>query len=118
MLIILRMYINIWYIADYLIPLYSNSDITQRDMNIANNIKAVAGRHGKTISKIADEMGVAQSHLSRTINNERISLKDLEALADNIGCSVADFFQDEAVTPSAVITIDGKEYDIILREKK
>lgn len=87
-------------------------------MNIANNIKTVASRHGKTISMIAEELGVAQSHLSRTINNERISLKDLEALAEKIGCSVADFFHDDAGTPSAAITIDGKEYDIILRERK
>ncbi|MCR5158643.1 MAG: helix-turn-helix domain-containing protein [Prevotella sp.] len=63
-------------------------------MNIANNIKAAANAHGKTISSLATEMGVAQSHLSRTINNERISLKDMEALATLIGCEVSDFFND------------------------
>lgn len=74
--------------------------ISQFVMNIANNIKAVANRHGKTISQIAEEMGVAQSHLSRTINNERISLKDLEAISEKIGCKVADFF--EVSSPSHV----------------
>lgn len=69
-------------------------------MNIADNIKNVAKRHGKTISQIASEMGVAQPHLSRTINNERITLKDLEALASKIGCEVSDFFSSE----SSVIT--------------
>ncbi len=67
-------------------------------MNIANNIKAVASAHGKTISQLAEEMGVAQSHLSRTINNERISLKDLEAISERIGCKVGDFFES---TPSS-----------------
>lgn len=62
-------------------------------MNLASNIKAVANKYGKTISSIAEEMGVAQSHLSRTINNERISLKDMESIAEKIGCQVSDFFE-------------------------
>lgn len=70
-------------------------------MNLASNIKAVASAHGKTISSLATEMGVAQSHLSRTINNERITLKDMEALASLIGCEVSDFFNG---TPSPSLT--------------
>lgn len=65
-------------------------------MNISNNIKAIASKHGKTISQIAAEMNVAQSQLSRTINNERINLKDLQAIAGVIGCQVVDFFSEES----------------------
>jgi len=66
-------------------------------MKLAENIKRVAAEHGKTISSIAVEMGVAQSHVSRTINNTRITLQDLERISQAIGCEVQDFF----VTDSA-----------------
>ena len=67
-------------------------------MNIAENIKNVAKAHGKTVSQIASEMGVAQPHLSRTINNERITLKDLEMISEKIGCDVSDFFSSSTLT--------------------
>jgi len=63
-------------------------------MILAEKIKAVAKQHGKTISGMAAEMGVAQQHLSRTINNPRITLQDLEKIASLIGCSLNDFFAD------------------------
>lgn len=72
--------------------MHAEINITDNDMNISRNIKSVATKHGKNISQLAKELGVAQSHLSRTINNERISLKDLEAIAQKIGCEVNDFF--------------------------
>lgn len=64
-------------------------------MVIADKIKKVAATHGKTISQIASEMGVAQSQLSRTINNERISLKDIAAICDAIGCDMSEIFSKE-----------------------
>ena len=64
-------------------------------MKIANNIKAVAMEHGKSVSQLASDMGVLQPQLSRTINNPRITLEDMSKLADAIGCKVSDFFRDE-----------------------
>ena len=60
--------------------------------SLAEKIKSIANEHGKTISGMAGEMGVAQSHLSRTINNPRITLQDLQKIANVIGCNVSDFF--------------------------
>ena len=65
-------------------------------MNLAGRIKTVASSHGKTISQLAAEMNVAQPQLSRTINNERISLQDMVAISEAIGCEVSDFFTKQA----------------------
>lgn len=62
--------------------------------NIANRIKEKAKENGKTITSIAAELGVMQQALSRTINNPRITLEDLEKIAGAIGCSVSDFLED------------------------
>ena len=64
-------------------------------MNLATRIKTVAREHGKTITQIAEALNVLQPQLSRTINNPRISLEDLNKLAEAIGCKVSDFFRDE-----------------------
>ena len=71
-------------------------------MNIANNIKAVAKEHGKTISMLANEMNVLQPQISRTINNPRITLEDLSRLADAIGCNVSDFLKEEKENDRAI----------------
>lgn len=64
-------------------------------MNVAERIKAIIKNNGKTISAMAVEMGIKQQQLSRTINNPRITLADLEKIADVLGCDVSDFFADE-----------------------
>ena len=63
----------------------------------------MASKHGKTISQLAEELGVAQSHLSRTINNERINLKDLEIISEKIGCEVGDFFNNDSDKSTSII---------------
>lgn len=63
-------------------------------MKLADNIKKVAKAHGKTVTQLASELGVMQQQLSRTINNERITLKDLEMISEKIGCKVSDFFDE------------------------
>lgn len=68
-------------------------------MNIAERIKKVASTHNMGVGDIAKAMGIKQPQLSRTINNERINLKDLEAIASVIGCSVSDFFCDTITCP-------------------
>lgn len=81
-------------------------------MILAEKIKAVAKQHGKTISGMAAEMGVAQTHLSRTINNPRITLQDLEKIASLIGCSVNDFFADDKQQPQIICPHCGKPIKI------
>ena len=82
-------------------------------MVISERIKAIAKKHGKTVSSMAQEMGVAQQHLSRTINNPRITLQDMEKIAQHIGCDVADFFvQDDA--PPFICPHCGKPIKITL----
>lgn len=74
-------------------------------MNLANNIKRVAKDHGMTITQVAESLGVLQPQLSRTINNPRISLEDLNKLADVMGCQIGDFFSSEEET---AITVSSK----------
>lgn len=62
--------------------------------NLANKIRTVAKEHGTTISELAQKLGVMQPALSRTINNPRITLEDMERIAKAIGCSVTDFMKE------------------------
>ena len=66
--------------------------------DLANKIKEKAKENGKTITGIANELGVMQQALSRTINNPRITLEDLEKIAGVIGCNVADFLNTQTNT--------------------
>lgn len=72
-------------------------------MNLANGIKTVARAHGITITQLANELGVLQPQMSRTINNPRITVEDLQKIATVIGCSVGDFFRDESALQSKII---------------
>ena len=89
-------------------------------MNLANSIKSVAKKHGTTITQLANELGVLQPQISRTINNPRISLEDLSKIADVIGCKVGDFFMYEvengttAQASSFVCPHCGKEIKVTL----
>lgn len=91
-------------------------------MILAQKIKDVALVHGKTISQIAEELGVAQSHVSRLINNERITLRDMEKLSKTIGCKVGDFFRDEITqnnsAPNFTCPKCGCKLEIDIKEKE
>lgn len=65
----------------------------------ADKIRAQIKLHGKTQSDIAKELGVLPTNLTRTINNPRITLADLNKIADAIGCNVAEFFMDDYTPP-------------------
>lgn len=69
--------------------------VTTFVMDISQNIKDAAKAHNKTITQIASALGVLQPQLSRTINNPRITLADMQKIAQAIGCSVADFMKDD-----------------------
>lgn len=84
-------------------------------MNLANNIKSVARAHGVTITQLANELGVLQPQMSRTINNPRITAEDLQKIATVIGCSVGDFFRDEATSQHPVIVCPHCGKEMIIR---
>ena len=65
---------------------------------LANRIKEKAKENGMTITNIAERLGVMQQALSRTINNPRITLEDMEKIAAVIGCKVADFMEEKKDT--------------------
>ena len=66
--------------------------------NLANKIKDVAKEHGTSITEVASKLGVLQPAISRTINNPRITLEDLEKIAGVIGCKVTDFMEEQKDT--------------------
>lgn len=66
--------------------------------NLADRIKDAAKKHGTSITEVANKLGVLQPAISRTINNPRITYKDLTEIANAIGCKVSDFMNDEPNT--------------------
>lgn len=71
---------------------------------IADKIRAQIKLHGMKQTEVAKVLGVQPTNLTRTINNPRITLADLNKLAEVIGCNVADFFMDD-YTPSQPPTL-------------
>ena len=62
--------------------------------NLANKIKDAAKGKGMNITELANALGVKQPQLSRTINNPRITLDDMEKIAQAIGCKISDFIEE------------------------
>lgn len=82
------------------------------------NVKKVIKEKGFTIEKVAELLEVNRVGLTRSLDNNP-TVGTLRRVAEAIGCKVGDFFLDEIVTiaPAGTITIEGKEYDVILRKK-
>lgn len=82
------------------------------------NVKKVIKEKGFTIEKVAEILGVNRVTLTRSLDNNP-TVGTLRRVADAIGCKVGDFFLDETgdFTPTGTITIDGKVYDVILKER-
>ena len=59
-----------------------------------DKIRAQIKLHGKTQTEVAKALGFLSTNLTRTINNSRITLADLNKLAEATGCNVVDFFMD------------------------
>lgn len=84
-------------------------------MNLANNIKQLAKEHGITITQLANELGVLQPQISRTINNPRITVEDLSKIAGVLGCGVGDFFKDgDRAVPLLTCPHCGRELRVTL----
>lgn len=62
-------------------------------MEIAKVIKA----HGLSQMEVAQRMGISRQGLANALQrDEAINFKTLRAIADAVGCSVVEFFADEA----------------------
>lgn len=64
-----------------------------------DKIRAQIKLHGKTQTEVAKVLGVLPTNLTRTINNSRITLADLNKLAEATGCNVVDFFMSDYTLP-------------------
>lgn len=88
-------------------------------LNIVYNmdIKKVIKKHGWTLEKVASKMNISQPSLSSIINGNP-TLNKLQEIASIIGISVSELLADEGCTVNGgTLTINGKLYDVILREK-
>lgn len=82
------------------------------------NVKKVIREKGFTIEKVAELLEVNRVGLTRSLDNNP-TVGTLRRVAEAIGCKVGDFFLDETggFTPTGTITIEGKVYDVILKER-
>ena len=85
------------------------------------DIKGVIKAHGYTIEQVAKEWAnvngstTSQSALSQSINNNP-TIATLQKIANVIGCSVSDFFQDEVSSTYVVCPCCGKRIKIDLQD--
>lgn len=80
------------------------------------NIKKIIKSHGWTVEKVATKMGISQPSLSSIINGNP-TLAKLKEVASVIGIPVSELLADEDLNNCGTLTIDGKEYNIILKRK-
>lgn len=67
-------------------------------MKIKDAIKA----QGSNLSEVAKNLGITQSALSQTINNETITLKRVQEIAKVLHCSVAALVDDNAAETDTI----------------
>lgn len=80
------------------------------------NIKrAIKSRHLE-VKEVAIKMGISPVGLSQHINGNP-SVEVLERIASAIGCDISELFDSPCNPISGTLTIDGKEYNIILKRK-
>lgn len=85
------------------------------------NVSKIIRDKGYTIQQVADALGVARITVAKSItNNPKAST--LRAIADVIGCDIADFFEDErkhTTNKSALICpVCGAKLDICITAKR
>ena len=86
------------------------------------DVKKIIREKGFTIAQVAKKMGVTDMSLYQTLDGTpNPTVKTLQRIAEVIGCNVGDFFLDELENSSfknGTLTINGKECDVLLRERK
>ena len=84
------------------------------------DIKRIIKERGLTISKVAKKIGVSDMSLYQTLDGNP-TVGTLQRIADVLSCNVGDFFLDELESSSfknGTLVINGKEYDVLLKERK
>ena len=65
-------------------------------MKFGQNLKRIRKRMNMTQKQLADEIEISQSYLSDIENGRKnLSIKTVKKLADSLGLSVNDLFNDE-----------------------
>lgn len=67
-------------------------------------ISKVIKEHGYKLADVAAQMGVSRGSFANTIGGENPEVKTLRRIAEIIGCSITEFFADEAPGQSATTT--------------
>lgn len=66
------------------------------------DVKGVIKKHGFTMDKVAQELGITRVTLSQNLSRNP-TVNTLQKIADVIGCKVGDFFYDERENESNII---------------
>lgn len=59
------------------------------------DIKKTIKRFGFTSAQVAEALGITKGALSQIVNRDSVTTKNLESIANVIGCKVKDFFIEE-----------------------
>ncbi len=60
------------------------------------DIKGTIKKHGYSQVDVANALGITRGAFNKTVHNENTSINMLRKIAGVIGCSVSEFFEDEA----------------------
>ena len=80
------------------------------------DIKSVIARHGFKQTEVAEQLGITKGALNQSVHGENTSIKMLRKIANVIGCSVSEFFEDEAPKkdePSLVCPVCGTRLRLV-----
>lgn len=73
------------------------------------DIKTVLQRYGITYAELGRRMDIARSNVHKMANSDNITVKQLERVAEAIGCSIHDFFPGEN-TREAICSRCGSKF--------
>lgn len=83
------------------------------------DIKGTIKKHGFTLEKVANEMGISKGSFS-TATKGNPTIKTLRKIANVLGCSVTEFFEDETNVQSSTFVCPrcGASLHISVQEEK
>lgn len=83
------------------------------------DIKGTIKKHGFTLEKVANEMGISKGSFS-TATKGNPTIKTLRKIANVLGCSVTEFFEDETNVQSSTFVCPrcGAPLHISVKEEK
>ncbi len=63
-------------------------------MNIFDNIKQAADRHGLTMKEVCAKLGMTYAQLRERVNSKEFNLEDITQIAKAIGCDAYEFMSN------------------------